>query len=551
MPTAFMPPAATNLCARRAEYLQWILEHFGALEPGMEPTDARRWALNHARLMRGEKLDEANRFFRECALTRDADIYFIRYLKTLLDPLASPQLSDQARDHLTSILSAWPQTELTTLARWPVIHTENHQLMQLTINLFAKQHRGDDTSGQVSQILQTLAWRFERGWVEWNSPCYQVHYANPLILLADHAPDAQLRQSAQDLLNVLLSERALLGVGGYLGGPAFRCRTADAEHSLTARKVAYLEDARYDGFLPTVWLAFGLGEPRFDFSRARVSGLQPATTLYGSANEPRLKQDEAMFFACSSFDPHPLVAALAEDAATRPFLVYQGQRHLGWPGPEIGETLWETQRWMPGAIDYYNTPHVSMGSVHSSGWVCQSRYDQVIFTEDPSQGLRVEMILPGVPPHKRRYEARGRVVQHQNWLLGQGTLFEDGGIRPRRYEPWEVYQVGRGLCAHYSLPDDYHILQVSDLDTFPDEEAFVRALSVPRTDEHIVHGVTLAGECVEVDLRDMSITINAVPRPHPPTMLHECPYMQSEYGSGRITINTSRGSVCFCAPRLA
>jgi hypothetical protein len=501
--------------------------------------------------MRGEKLDEANRFFRECALTRDADIYFIRYLKTLLDPLASRQLSDEARAHLTGVLIAWPQTELTTLARWPVIHTENHQLMQLTINLFAMLQRAEDIADQARQILQTLVWRFERGWVEWNSPCYQVHYANPLIILADHAPDAQLRQSAQDLLNVLLSERALLGVGGYLGGPAFRCRTADAEHSLTARKVAYLEDARYDGFLPTVWLAFGLGEPRFDFANARVPGLEPATTLYGSANEPRLKQDEGMLFACSSFEPHPIVVALADDAATRPFLIYRGRRHVGWPGPEIGETMWDTQRWMPAAISYYNTPHVSMGSIHSDGWVCQSRYDQVVFTEDPSQGLRVEMILPGVPPHKRRYEARGRVVQHQNWLLGQGTLFDDGGIKSHRHDPWDVYRVGRGLCAHFALSDDYHVLQVSDLDTYADEQTFVQALSMPRIDGHFVRGATISGDCVEVDVRDMSITVDGTPRPHPPTMLHDCEYMQSEHDSGRIAINTSRGSVTFRAPRLA
>lgn len=69
--------------------------------------------------------------------------------------------------------------------------------------------------------------------------------------------------------------------------------------------MAYLEDSRYDGFLPTVWLAFGLGEPRFDFANARVTGLEPATTEYASANEPRLEQDEGMFFACSSFQPHP------------------------------------------------------------------------------------------------------------------------------------------------------------------------------------------------------------------------------------------------------
>jgi len=68
-------------------------------------------------------------------------------------------------------------------------------------------------------------------------------------------------------------ERALPGIHGYLARPSFRCRTADANGSRTNRKVAYLMDARYDGFLPTVWLAFGLGEPRFDFASARVAGL--------------------------------------------------------------------------------------------------------------------------------------------------------------------------------------------------------------------------------------------------------------------------------------
>ena len=88
-------------------------------------------------------------------------------------------------------------------------------------------------------------------------------------------------------------------------------------HSLTARKVAYLTDARYDGFLPTVWLALGMGEPRYDFKNARAPGLEPAGIHIASGNEPRLKQDEGMFFACSEFVPNPVVQALADEARTR------------------------------------------------------------------------------------------------------------------------------------------------------------------------------------------------------------------------------------------
>ena len=41
----------------------------------------------------------------------------------------------------------------------------------------------------------------------------------------------------------------------------------------------------------------------------------------------------------------------------------------------------------------------------------------------------------------------------------------------------------------------------------------------------------------------MGIAINGARRPHPPTMLHDCEAMQAEYGSGKITISTGKGSL--------
>jgi hypothetical protein len=155
----------------------------------------------------------------------------------------------------------------------------------------------------------------------------------------------------------------------------------------------------------------------------------------------------------------------------------------------------------------------------------------------------VEIILPDVPTHKRRYEARGRVVQHKNWLIGQGTLFEDGGIRSRKVDGWNLYQVGKGLCAHRELPNSYHVLQVSDLDTFADAASFVAALSAPEKQGERVDALTIDGDRIAVDLTIMSISINGQPRPHPPKMLHDCDWMRSEYGSGKITIRTKAGSV--------
>jgi hypothetical protein len=536
-----------QLAGRRSEYVTWIADSFGKLEPNMDPRDGRRWALNHSRLVLDRELAKANQYFESFAPPpRDSDIYFIRFLRTLLDFRDSPRFSDKAESHIVGFLEEWPHDVRTSRAHWPPRNTENHDLMHLTIGLFAQQYRGNDIAGHVREIKRFIAHRMERGFVEFNSRCYQYHFSNPLIILADYAPDGSLRDAAQMLLNVMLMERALLGVNGYLGGPAFRCRDASANHSLTERKVAYLMDARYDGFLPTVWLAFGMGEPRFDFATARVPGLEPASIHIASGNEPRLKQDEGMFFACSSFRPHPIVRTLAAESKTRSALVYQGQRYLGWPS----DSLWKTQKWMPAAVFYFNTPHISMGSVHSDGGILQSRYNSVMFAADPSQGLRVEKILPGVPPHKRRYDARGRVVQHRNWLLGQGTLFEDGGVQARQVGGWDVYRVGKGLCAHVDLVDSYHVLQVSDLDTFADEAAFVAALSAPKRTGDCVEAITMSGDRVSVELTNMGITINGIPRPHPPKMLHNCEPVKSVYGSGEITITTKVGAVTFNSASL-
>ena len=532
----------TQIETRRAEYLEWIVENFGKLEPTMDPRDGRRWALNHARLVLNRDVAKANEYFESFTpVGRDNDIYLIRFLRTLLDFRDSPRLSDEAEARIVSYIKKWPRNHLSTRAHWPPSFTENHDLMYLTIGLFAEQYRDGDVKGQIREIKKFIAHRMERGFVEWNSKCYQYHFSNPLIILVDHAPDETLRAAAGDLLNIMLAERALLSVNGYFGGPSLRCRTADRDHSLTARKVAYLTDARYDGFLPTVWLALGMGEPRFDFKKADVPGLEPASVHIASGNEPRLKQDEGMFFACSEFAPHPVVRALAAEARTRKALLYRGQRFTGWPGDE----LWKTQKWIPGALYYYNTPHVSMGSVHSDGWIHQCRYNSVIFGAVPSQALRVETIVPGVPPHKRRREARGRVVQHENWLLGQGTLFEDGGAKAERIGKWNVYQVGKGLCAQFALDEDYHILQVSDLDTFASRETFVAALTIPERSDGKVNAITMSGDRVTVDLTDMSIEINSEPRAHPPKMLHDSGPMKSVYGSGKITITTQTGSVTF------
>lgn len=525
-------PYRRKLAARRRRYLKWIVENFGKLEPETRPFDGRLWSLNHARLVWGREVDRASRYF-ETVQRRpigDPDFPGTRYLKTLLDFRHSPRLSKKAKQNLKSLFLNWKMNRLSTVARWPAQHTENHDLMYLTIGLFAEHFRGHDVGKHLRELSQSLAWRFERGWVEWNSHRYQYHYSNPLLILAAHAPSVNLRKGAADLMNLLLAERAVLGVGGYLGGPFLRGYDRNRGRSYNANNAcAYYEDHRYDAFLPTVWLAFGLGEPRFDFEKAE--GLKPAGDGFGNGRDPRLNQDEGMFFATCSLAPHPVVRALAAGAATRPELIYKGNRNHGWPVPDQG----------PALLYYYNTPHVSMGSLQAFGYSFQTRFMSVLFPVEPAKGLRTVLFDEKKHHPSDHRNERGELVQHKNWLLSRGELIEDGGIFAQKAGPWDLYRVGKGLCAHLELPGHLHLLQVSDLDKYPNQTAFLQALSQPVADAHCIRGVTTDGDQVAVDVRDMSIQTNGKQRRGWTDMLHDSEPMRSRYGSGVIDITTNAG----------
>ena len=90
---------------RRREYVEWIHRNMRRAEAEMMPGDGRLWALNHTRLVLDRELDKANRYFETFGpLPTDADIYFIRFVKTLLEFQHSPRLSMGAREHIVDHL---------------------------------------------------------------------------------------------------------------------------------------------------------------------------------------------------------------------------------------------------------------------------------------------------------------------------------------------------------------------------------------------------------------------------------------------------------------
>ena len=147
--------------------------------------------------------------------------------------------------------------------------------------------------------------------------------------------------------------------------------SCEGDRQIPSISCAYFDNNRYDSYLPTVWLAFGLAEPRFDFS-TDPTGLEPAGDGYGGGTgDPRLNQDEGMFFACSSVIPHPVVMALASETVSRPYLIYKGTR-VGW---WLADSYWDPIEDEFSMIYYYNTPYISMSSLQIFGWSFQTRYN--------------------------------------------------------------------------------------------------------------------------------------------------------------------------------
>ena len=534
-----------DITARRTEYLHWIVEHFSRIESQMRPLDGRAWSLNQARLFLNQETDKASRYFEKTKLTFDADFMGIRLLKTLLDFGKTDRLSDEAKSHLTKIIREWPMERRNGISRaayWPPRFTENHDLMHLTIGLFSKKLRGRPIKSHLNEVKKFLSWRFERGFYEWGSHRYQLHYSNPLIVLATHAPDAEVRRGAQDQFSVLLSERALMSVGGYLGGPGMRSYGRN-------RGCDYLDNNRYDSFLPTVWLTFGVGEPRFDYRKSK--GLKPAGAGYGNGRDPRLNQDEGMFMATSRLTPHPIVKELLDEVAKRPAIVYTGRRAAGGHPFQNAHPANPRSRQV---VYYYNTPHVSLGSLQflpeagkmTVSYNSRPRFFSVMFPTRPEQVLRTRLreadLKAGINSYKYRAD---RVVQHRDWLLAAGILSASHGLKSRKVSQWDVYHVGRGLCAHVELKGGWHVFQVADTSKFHSEESFVSKLKIPTIKNGYALGTSLNGDHIRVDLKTMSININGIQRKPLHTMLHDSPLMTSVFGSGRVTIRTSKRSVTF------
>jgi hypothetical protein len=330
-----------------------------------------------------------------------------------------------------------------------------------------------------------------------------------------------LRNSADKLLNLIMAERALLSVSGCLGGPFLR---GYGNHIINDRN---------DHVPAILRLAFG-------------------QAICGNSIE------HGVPFAADTFEPHPVVAELAREMISRPQLDYRGTRVGGLTGADgstvhhynvpPGEESEDIARVVRQPISYYNTPHISMGSMWIRGYRYQARYFNVMFAADPSKSLRT--ILKDNVEHTvwDKANARGEVAQHRDWLIARGKLAEEGGLKAADTGGWRLYRAGKGLAVHMELPENWHVFQVADLDQYADEQAFLAALAKPVMKDGAVMGRTARGEEIAVRLADMALTVGGREIKPWTDMLHDCPMMRSVFESGVTRITTRAGELTLAAP---
>lgn len=289
-----------------------------------------------ARLALGRDITEANEQLREVAQWFDiphptgrdplgeCDFVAIKLCLAWLHPNVHAQLDDDTRTAIRRFFLTQPLDSK--------YGSENHALIFRVSRYLMSREFANETFTIYNQIGATLhaedrqwldtffRFRAQRGWGEFDSPCYMVPDWEAITCLFEYAPDAGLRHLARMTLDLLLADMAVDSLQGMYCGAHGRIYPP---HAL---------DHANEGTYPLQYLYFGVGDP-------------------GKG------KDCVLDALLCSYQPHPLVADIT---LNRPDIYENRERkHLH----EMSDTLPLTP--LEGSIRKYTyyTPDYILGCV--------------------------------------------------------------------------------------------------------------------------------------------------------------------------------------------
>ncbi len=473
--------------------------------------DERIIILNYCRLYANSDIDVVNRYLENFQFdpklcywgkvqdTEDWDFTAIELLRLYFDFQDSALLSDKAKEHIKDLFINWVQPrqrvnrENNRYAILPGYHTENHDIMLLTIGYFSQILSGKSGEAEKDELKKYLRWRMQLGRHEDNSNTYDLHFANPLFLLFDHAMHDDLKLAAEAELNHLLAQRVLLSLKGVVVGPQ-------------SRNKANPEQPYADNLIAIMYLFF-------DFN------------LYDKIADDFYFLGAAL--AKTKFRPHSYLVELAQNRDNMPPFVYTGMRTR-----QDGEY---------NAYKYYITPNIAMGSADFRGFTDDMKYNSIIMQGENLITIRTRYIAD---INKKQQQVYGinESIQYKNVLLTRGEFVTSGAVKELQVGSWRCFYTEKAIVATYSLKEDWVIIIADDLKGV-DPQSYCQQLITPEEQENLVF-ITLSnqekiifertnGRYHKIFLSSYE-PANCLPRLD--GNLHKSPYLNSCYASGEIEI---------------
>jgi hypothetical protein len=172
------------------------------------------------------------------------------------------KLSPKARQRLSDVMRHYRQLQ-------GFGGTENHIINRVCLVMLIDQALGisDEKSAAARENFFRWVWlRGHRGFMEYNSPNYSGRSLMPLLHLVDFSRDEQVRQAAARVLDVMVTEMALVSLDGVRGGPWHR-----------AANSRQITDSRTDTGYVVSYALFGNTASPAGYD---VLGVHLATTTY-------------------------------------------------------------------------------------------------------------------------------------------------------------------------------------------------------------------------------------------------------------------------------
>ncbi len=469
----------------------------------------QRLALCHVLLKNGESLDQANAYLES---HEDLVAHWWNHPRNEPDWKIGPllciwfdggsRINPQARTRLSRLFHHY-RDDIAFGG------TENHIINRVVLCLLCDEalcHADEKTRLAGELFEQWVEARARRGLMEYNSPTYQQHDVIPLLQMFDYSPVNRWRESARQLLDVMMAMLIAQSIDGVRGGPWHRA-TSPLE----------LADLRHN----TAWI----------LSHFFLGNCPPPLSLNHA------------IWVTTTYRPSAAVQRLA-DTGSRP-AVYDLRQRVDTVEPELNARFHVTPAFMLGSFQneppfichYYGSNNLS--NLHP--W-------QLTFA-DPEKILGVARSLDDVSDYQNRNTSLaqygGGLFFRGGWMdynrnLGTPEVIEDPGRRRTLFRIPTPHDEVRICITEYPASGLGVLEAVTRSNTLQTDEdwraSVVKAEGNVSADGCFLHHTNLRGERLEWERGSLKVNGEAVSlRDYP---LCDAPFLRSAWDSGVIELGS-------------